>query len=413
MSLGGKMRDNTGMEKKKVLYFVPEFPRISETFIEREVAKLIEWGNLDIQILALTKASGNTSDAVLKRTVYTRLGIGELINGLTYLFKKPNKVVSLFFKTQKTNQRNLIQHLYFFVKALGYTKIIGGLNPNHIHVHFLSWPSTLVMVASEILTLPFSVSAHARDVFLEGELLAVKAQTCKFMSICNSYAYKKALEKITDEDTRKKVKLIYHGINPDLFTKTDGETRHEGINIFLGGTRLVEKKGLKYMIQASYTLKNEGFTHTVDIVGPGPLYPELKKQIAELGLEDTVLLHGEGKGTPFSEVLDYYKKANLFVFPSIETAEGDVDGVPTVVIEAAMAKLPIIATNAGAITDLIENDRTGVLIPQRDAKAIAEAVKALMQDTKKAATLAENAYTKAVAMFNIETNIGQLEKLLI
>ncbi len=401
------------MEKKNVLYFVPEFPRISETFIEREVAKLIEWGNLDIQILSLAKASGSTSDAVLKRTVYTKLGIGDLVNGLTYLLKKPNKVISLFFQTQKTTQRNLVQHLYFFVKALGYTKIIWKHKPDHIHVHFLSWPSTLVMIASEMLAIPFSVSAHARDVFLEGELLATKADTARFLTICNSYAYNKALAKITDEESRKKVKLIYHGINPDMFRVEDQRVQDDVVRIFLGGTRLVEKKGLKYMIQASHMLKSEGLKHSVDIVGPGPLYSELKEQIAKLGLEDTVAIHGEGRGTPFSEVLNYYKKADLFVFPSIETAEGDVDGVPTVVIEAAMAKLPIIATNAGAITDLIENDHTGVLIPQKDAEAIAKAVKSLIQDTKKAITLAENAYTKAVSMFNIETNIGQLEKLLI
>jgi len=94
--------------------------------------------------------------------------------------------------------------------------------------------------------------------------------------------------------------------------------------------------------------------HRVDLVGPGDLYDQLVKMVSELNLQDTVYIHGNGNGTPFEEVLEYYKVADIFVLPSIETNDGDVDGVPTVVIEAAMAKLPIISTDAGAITDLIE-----------------------------------------------------------
>jgi glycosyltransferase involved in cell wall biosynthesis len=182
--------------------------------------------------------------------------------------------------------------------------------------------------------------------------------------------------------------------------------------IFLGGSRLVEKKGLKYMIEASKILQGIGVAHRVDLVGPGDLYNELCKMIGDLGLRNTVFIHGDGKGTPFAEVLDYYKVADVFVLPSIETGEGDADGVPTVCIEAAMARLPIVSTSAGGITDLIEDGVTGLVVPQRDSQAIAGAVQKLLSDRELANKLGQTAYNKAVEMFDITKNVGQLEKLL-
>ena len=167
------------------------------------------------------------------------------------------------------------------------------------------------------------------------------------------------------------------------------------------------------MIQASKILVDKGITHRVDLVGPGNLYQELSKLIVELGLQETVFIHGNGKGTPFKEVLEYYKVADIFVLPSIETGAGDVDGVPTVVIEAAMAKLPIISTNAGAITDLIENGVTGIIIGQKDPQAIADTIEHLLTDKVLSDQLAQTAYTKAVKMFNIDNNVKQLERLLL
>jgi colanic acid/amylovoran biosynthesis glycosyltransferase len=395
--------------RKRILYFVPEFPQISETFIEREISKLINLGNLDITVLSLNKATGSTSAEVLNKTVYKRLGLTDFLGGLFYLLTKTNKVVEVYKTVVGTKQRI---SLYFFLKSLGYAKIISNLKPQHIHAHFLSWPSTTALIASHMLDIPFSISAHARDVFVEGELIPLKIESAKFVSICNSYAYAKALEILGDRADKSKVKLIYHGIDSKMFESVSNLPEWDVPAIFLGGTRLVEKKGLKYMIEASKILCDKGIAHRIDLVGPGNLYSSLIKQIDELNLHNTVFIHGKGKGTPFKEVLEYYKLADIFVLPGIETDAGDVDGVPTVCVEAAMAKLPIISTNAGGITDLIENGVTGLIVEQKDPQAIADSIEKLLQDRAFADRLAQNAYSKAVGMFNIDSNVGQLENLL-
>lgn len=397
---------------KKILYFIPEFPRISETFIEREVSWLIELGTLDIKILSLAKASGTTSQKVQDRIIYKRISWLTCLMALKYLFLAPYELFSSFREYWKGTKNTQVRKLHFFLKSVAYTYVIENLKPEHIHVHFLSWPSSTAMIASRILGIPYSISGHARDVFLEGELIKEKIKTCKFITICNTYAYRRAIELAGPEADTKNVHLIYHGVDPKIFEGPAKMSKLEVPRIFLGGTRLVEKKGITYMIKASKILVDRGIKHQVDLVGPGKLYSVLKEQIENLGLQKTVYIHGEGKGTPFSEVLEFYKVSDVFVLPSIETNEGDVDGVPTVVIEATMAKVPVVSTNAGGITDLIINGETGIIVAQRSAEEIANAVEKVLTDKEFAQKMVEKAYKKAVGMFDLETNIGKLEQLL-
>lgn len=389
--------------KKRVLYFIPEFPRISETFIEREVSKLIERENVDVHVLSLKKASGTTSEEVLKVTDFKRLDWLTSFKAAFYFITRFHEVVRAY---------GLVGKPFLFLKAVGYTKIIESYHPNHIHVHFLSDPSTIVLVASTILNVPFSISGHARDVFLEGTLIQEKAAEAKFLTICNTYAWKKCIE-IAGYDYVSKIHKVFHGINIHTFEGQNALEKPNRPVIFLGGTRLVEKKGIRYMLEASKILLERGVDHQVDLVGPGPLYSEFKDLIKKYDLENTVYIRGEGQGTPFEEVKEYYKIADVFVFPAIKTEEGDADGVPTVVIEAAIAKLPIITTNAGGISDLIVDGETGVVVQQKDPQALATEIERLLNDKELSRSLGEAAYSKASKMFDLDTNTTELENFFL
>jgi glycosyltransferase involved in cell wall biosynthesis len=157
------------------------------------------------------------------------------------------------------------------------------------------------LVASIILNIPFSISGHARDVFLEGTLIPVKVKYANFVALCNGYSYKKCVE-IAGEDTYGKIHKIFHGVNLDLFKEASKIGKPAEPLIFLGGTRLVEKKGIRYMIEDSKLLKDRGIKHQVILVGLGDLYGELKEHIKKLDLEDTVIIKGGVKGTPFEKV---------------------------------------------------------------------------------------------------------------
>jgi len=397
--------------KKKILYFIPEFPRLTETFIEREVRKLIELGNLDIRVFSLQKASGKASDGVIGITDYRRLNMHACYKALGYLFKNTHSVLSAWNLVKRDSSHNFASRLYLFLKSLGYTYLIEQFHPDHIHVHFLSDPSTVVMIASEILRIPFSISGHARDVFVEGTLLKEKAEKAKFITICNTYAYDKFVS-VAGGESLNKVRKLYHGV--EITEHGSDEDKVEGQRpIILSVARLVEKKGLKYLIEASAILKKSCVVHEVHIIGPGPLYEGLVDLIKKKELVDTVYIDGKGSGLPHDEVSRFYAKADIFVLPSIETGEGDADGVPTVVIEAAMHRIPVIATEAGSMKDLIEHGHTGIIVPQRDPVAIATEIERLLGDPVLRIKLGEVASLRAGKLFDIGENISKLEILLL
>ncbi len=423
------------LRKKKVLYFVPEFPRLTETFIEREITKLLELDQMDIRILSLSPASGTMSELARRAVVYQRLTARIAISAFVkYLLFSPRRIIELFKLISGSDKEPLFLNLraqnahedhssivgrfhkariFYMLKGVAYAKIFSEYKPDHIHVHFLSSFSTIAMVAAHVLHIPFSISAHAKDAIVDNSLIATKAQYAKFIAICNKRTWQTVVDQIPLE-LKPKVKLIYHGIDHEkIFAGDSRLVKPQRPVIFMGGTRLVEKKGIKYVIEASKILKSRGVDHQVEIVGPGPLYKELQDQIHELGLSDNVFIHGEGKGTPFDQVVDYYKIADIFVFPSIETNEGDMDGVPTVVIEAALAKIPIIATSAGSITDLVEHNVTGIVIPQKDSHALADQIENLLHNHVVRESLVKHAFKKASEMFHLDTNVKQLQELLL
>jgi colanic acid/amylovoran biosynthesis glycosyltransferase len=397
---------------KRVIFFVPEFPRLTETFIEREISKIIEFGNLDVRVVSLKKASGSMSAAVSTVTFYHRLDVITLLKSLEYLFNRNRQVIEAWKIVSRDKTKNFIQNLYFFIKALGYTKVFERHGPDHIHAHFLSDPSTYGLAASIILDVPFSVSGHALDVFVDGTLVKEKADRAEFITICNKAAWEKCRE-LSDEATHNKIFLMYHGVEVEEVLKGNNDEHTSDRPLIFTPARLVEKKGLKYLIEASELLKNRGVDHEIHIAGPGPLYDSLTEKISDLGLENNVFIEGGGEGIPFEQISSFYQKADIFALPSINTEEGDADGVPTVVIEASLAKLPIVTTDAGSITDLVTDKETGLIVPQKDPQALAVAIEKLIFDVNARRRIGESAHLKAKEMFDIDSNVGKLEKLLL
>ncbi len=398
--------------KKKIAVFIPEFPVITETFIQRDLVKLVELGKVDLVVLCIRRGSGDI-DPALKHLVHkVRLNVIDMFFALRYLFTEKEEVRQIRHILKGDLTRNFIKKCYLLLKALGYTNIIKNYKPNELHIHFYSDFSTIGMFVALLMKIPFSISAHARDVFEYPHLPKSKANLAKFVTVCNKQAYERLVQ-ISDAPPEK-VHLIHHGIDPEKVFPTDTAAhKPDAPMIFMGGTRLTEKKGIEYMLEASKILKNRGIKHRVDLVGVGPKHSHYSEKIAEMGLKDIFIIHGGGKGLPFSEVAKYYLAADLFVLPIVKTAAGDSDGIPNAVIEAAMAKLPIITTDAGSVNELIINDVTGVVVPQKNPEVLATEIEKLLIDEERKSRLGEAAYYKAVDMFDQERNVKELNRLLL
>jgi glycosyltransferase involved in cell wall biosynthesis len=397
--------------KKKILIFIPEFPVLTETFIEREISKLAEFRNHEFVVFSLRKGTGALSQNLKDKVIYGRLTWFEALKASFYFLTKRKGVIDASKIVLKDNSRGIHKRIYLFLKSVGYTKLFEYQKPDHIHAHFMSDPATICMVASIILEVPFSISAHAKDVLVDGTLMQEKAANAKFIAVCNSYAWKRLVEEANQVKASGKIRLMYHGVDENvIFGDPLIRKKPKRPSIFLGGTRLVEKKGIRYVIEASQILKDRGVSHQFDVVGPGPLYEALTRYINELGVQDNVFIHGGGRGLPFKEVAQFYRTADIFLLPSIVTNEGDADGVPNVVVEAALAKLPLVVTASGGISDVV-TEQTGIIIPDRDSGAIADVVEHLIFNPEVRRQYGELGYAKVKEMFDLNKNVSELDSL--
>ena len=152
----------------RILYFIPEFSRLTETFILREVSQLIKHGRLDITVLSIQKGLAPLSSEVEKRTFYERLNFLTLVQAFAvYLVRNFKGIYEAFSLVLSKDQSPFFERLNLVIKGIGYAKIFEKYKPDQIHAHFFSWPSTIALVVSKVLGIPLSISAHARDIFVE------------------------------------------------------------------------------------------------------------------------------------------------------------------------------------------------------------------------------------------------------
>ena len=402
--------DNT---KKRILIFVPEFPVITETFILREVEKLTDFPDLDIKVVAIKKGVGLIPAKLRSLVCFHKLS---LIDALVAAFRFAFLVLFRFDKfidllrVLSASRRSFFSKVYLIYRTTGYyVPLFLSFAPDVIYVHFMSESSTIAMLASRLTNIPYAISAHAKDIFVWGELIQEKAKSAKFITICN----KNAFDYVKRESKGGNVNLIYHGYDFSLSDNAVREHPESEAPVLFTSGRFTEKKGHTYLLRASKILKDRGISHKIYLLGSGgELYKSTLDEIQKLGLGSIVEIVNNGKGVPFEETVKYYAASNIFVYPGIQSETNDVDGIATVLIEAASFKLPIIATDSGSTQDLVLDKNTGIVVKQRDPEALAEAITWVLANKDEATKLGNNAYNKARTMFDINRNVLIIRDLL-
>src|SRR6185436_3798725 len=160
--------------------------------------------------------------------------------------------------------------------------------------------------------------------------------------------------------------------------------------------RLVEKKGVEYAIRAAARLRGVDFHY--DIVGDGPLRPGLEQLVRELDVADRVNLLGWKQQT---EVVQLLEQAHLLVAPSVTGRDGDQEGIPVAMMEAMAMGLPVLSTQHSGIPELVEDGRSGYLVPERDVDALAEGLKRLLTAPEQWAEMGEAGRRRVEADYDI------------
>jgi glycosyltransferase involved in cell wall biosynthesis len=173
--------------------------------------------------------------------------------------------------------------------------------------------------------------------------------------------------------------------------------------------RLIEKKGFADLIRACALLRAEGCDFRCRIVGKGGLREALRDLIHELELEEHVELSGP---MPREVLLEQYRRATVLVAPCVVGSDGNRDGLPTVITEAMALGVPVVATDVTGIPELVEDGRTGLLVRQRDPRALAAAIRRVLGDPDGARSLARAGRERVEERFDLRTNVAELRTLL-
>ena len=369
-------------------YILKGYPRISETFISNEILLLEQLGfrmhlfpmrkprepfchdsvkqiraavdylPTDL-LLDLPRLIGpNILSAVRKPGVYrSALGLA------TRRFRRTGKVATF---------KHLFQGGYLAEKHL-------ARNPSiiHLHGHFAHSPTSVTMFAAHLADLPFSFTAHAKDIYTSNpDQLKEKIAQASFVTTCTRHN-KEYLENISGDSTTP-IHCIYHGVDISLFNHTPPEIQSQPPYHLLTVARMTEKKGLPTIYRALRILADRQVPFRHSLIGDGDDREQILQLIKDLDLKSCCRWLGTRTHT---EVLDHFRRSDLFVLGCEVAKNGDRDGIPNVLVESLAMGVPAVSTNVSALPEILIDGRTGVTVEPQDSTAFADAISRLLTDS--------------------------------
>jgi glycosyltransferase involved in cell wall biosynthesis len=401
----------SGERSVRVSYVVGTYPQLTTTFIDREIAALRAQG-ADITVVSIRPPHGPLSPEQ-----------EPIRNAVRYLLPAPARDVARAFGfwllrrpiallaetawllTRPHRGASRMRSLAYVSAGVCAAYRLRDRRGVHVHAHFVDRAATVAAIAARLLGTTYSATAHANDIYRDPFMLAEKVARATFVATCTEYNRAYLAGEVRPADASR-VMCLYHGLDLDRYWPAPGERADPPT--LLAVAQLKEKKGLRYLVEACAQLRDAGVAVRCEIVGEGPLRPELEAQVAELGVGDSVILRG---ALPHEEVLGRYRAATAFVLPSVVAADGDRDGIPNVILEAMAMELPVVSTPVSGIPEAVRDEETGMLVQPHDATAIASAVTRLLADPGRAAQLGGNGRRLVTERFDVTRNAERLLEL--
>jgi glycosyltransferase involved in cell wall biosynthesis len=363
------------------------YPRISETFISNEILLLEKLG-FHIHLFSMRagreKFTHESVQRIRARVDYLPETLLAplprfLYHNVQLAAQKP-RTYAAALKTalrrfRRTRKSATIKHLF----QAGYLvrNLLPGSSVTHLHAHFAHSPTSVAMFAAQLSGLPFSFTAHAKDIYTSNpQQLREKIELAKFVVTCTEYN-KQHLLNLAD-GLPAGIHRIYHGIDAELFTgKTNNGATPQPPYQILTVARIIAKKGLPTVYKALKVLCDRGVALKHTLIGDGDDRKMILNLVEELGLSTVTQSIG---AQPHDVVLEHYRKADLFVLGCEVAHNGDRDGIPNVCLESMAMGVPVTTTHVSAIPELIENEKTGLLVPPGQPEQLAQAMLRLLTD---------------------------------
>jgi glycosyltransferase involved in cell wall biosynthesis len=390
-------------------YVVKRFPRISETFIAAELIELERQGER-VTVFALARPA----------EAFTHAFVGELNARIVYLPRRPLgepvRVVRALVRALRSDLRRWLRAAAVSLRPprlTGWRRLLQATvlrdelaraGIDHVHAHFASTAARLANLAWRMGGPSYSVTAHAKDIYdhkVRVDRLREKLGCATFVATV-SVANRDYLHSILPG--RAEVHVVPNSV--DLRRLRGPSERRPEAGTVLAVARLVEKKGLRDLVHASALLAERGVRLQAEVVGDGHLGSILRE--AATRLDAPVTFRGS---LPHEQVLQLYRRAAVFCLPCVVASTGDRDGLPSSVLEAMALGVPVVTTAVGGLRELVVDGKTGLIVPERNPLALADALERLLSDGTLANRLAAESRRVVERGFSLDRSVSRLREL--
>ena len=403
------------MTRPRIAYLLKKFPRLSETFILNELL------GLEAQGLELAVLSRRPSDDEPRHPELARLraevevlpgsreldpwsplfGADEALSAA--LMERLPGVVSAFRRFEHPRMPSLLAEA---IHLLGRTR---ELELAHLHVHFATDAAVVACLLHELGGPSYSITLHAKDIYrdtVDPALLdRLVAGSAFSVTVCDANV--RHIHALVGERARGRLRRHYNGIDVGALSVGVGAPRDADHVLAVG--RLVAKKGFADLISAAAELRRTRPATRFTIVGDGEDHDALLAQVRALGLDDVITFLGPRDQ---GEVRALLFRATCMALPCVVGDDGNRDALPTVLLEALAAGLPVVSTPVTGVPEIVDHGRAGVLVPERDPPALARALAALLDDAGRRADLALVGRARAEELFDMDRNATVLHEWL-
>ncbi len=398
-----------GAQGPKVAYIMSRFPKITETFILYEMVALAQQ-EVQVEVYPLlrepTKVVHPEAIPFVKRAHFQPFLSWPILRAHAhFLRRKPRAYLSTLWTLLRANMgsvRFLSGALGIFPKTVYFARRMEAEGVTHVHAHFASHPAAGAFIIHRLVGIPYSFTAHGSDLHRDRHMLREKVAEAAFVVAISTYNRDLIIKECRGQFSDK-VAVIHCGVDTQVFQavrKADHKPAGGPFAILCTGT-FHEVKGQTYLLAACRQLLERGINFACHFVGDGPDRQILIEQTDQAGLSEHVHFHGL---LPRREVVAMLQHADVLAAPSVPSKDGRREGIPVVLMEAMASGVPVVASRLSGIPELVEDERSGLLVPPRDAQALADALERIFRDPALGQRLAQAGRDKIMREFDLHTN---------
>lgn len=390
----------------KFAYLFARFPSLTQTFCFREVDEMRrQIGAMPIWSLRYPKDLSTDCPAELAACVRYLPERTELKRQIGSARRMIGRFpLSVIWEVKRWGQRSGMYRLY---EAAWLGRELRAQGITHIHTHFAGTGARTAWWIRQLYGITYSFTGHANDMFCANDdpiSLSQLIADASFVVTVSDFSKNWLAEHFPDCHSR--LHRVYNGMK--ISTRFEAKNKKD-IPLILSVGRAIKKKGFADLIDACAQLNRQGLAFRCQIIGGGPLESQLRAQIQALGLSTKVELLG---AMPLVAVRQKLQDANIFALPCVAESDGGMDNLPTVILEAMDAGVPVVSTDLAAIPEMVNDGTTGFLVPGNDVQALSKALERLLRDPVMAEDMGQAGHALAQEKFSLPQTVSSLKALI-